>query len=385
MNRPPPSTPRIEVSLDNILNNLAEIRGAIGPAKNIMAVVKDLAYGCGSVTVSRTLEANGVSWLTVATAAEARTLRDGGITLPVLVLGACDKDELAWACENNVSISLNDAQDLAGFAGPGGTVRFHVNIDTGMGRLGLLSSELSEAVGKIRSTPRLVCEGAYTHLACADGPSASPVEAQLKKFRAALDLFRQNGISPRYIHYANSAALMRYPITPECNLVRPGITLYGCKPDPAQEFPLRLRPAVSLKAAVSKIKVVPAGTPVSYGGRYVTTRETHIATIPLGYGIGLPRKLTGVGSVLLGGRRYAIAGTVTMDYVMADIGPSTDVRVGDEAVAIGCQGTECITPDEVALQCGTIAYEILCGLSTRLDRYYILGGEVVEHVQGHYF
>jgi alanine racemase len=142
---------------------------------------------------------------------------------------------------------------------------------------------------------------------------------------------------------------------------------------------------VSLKAAVAKIKQVPAGTPVSYGGRYVTTRETLIATISLGYGIGLPRKLTGVGSVLLGGRRYAIAGTVTMDYVMADIGPSTDICVGDEAVAIGCQGGECISPDEVALQCGTIAYEILCGLSARLDRYYILGGEIVATQQGHYF
>ncbi len=166
---------------------------------------------------------------------------------------------------------------------------------------------------------------------------------------------------------------------------RPGITLYGCKPDPAQEFPLALRPVAALKAAVAKIKKVPSLTSISYGSRYLTTRETFIATIPLGYGIGLPRKLTGSGSVLIGGRRYAIAGTVTMDYIMADIGPDADIRVGDEAVAIGCQGSVRITPDDVALQCGTIAYEILCGLSSKLDRYYILRGEVVEHLQGHYF
>jgi alanine racemase len=382
MNRPRPC---IEVSLDNILHNVSEIRRVAGKGKGIIAVVKDLAYGCGSVMVSRTLASCGVEWLAVATAAEARTLRDGGITLPVLVLGACDTDELAWAGAHKVSISLNDIADLAVMAGAGTQVRLHVNIDTGMSRLGLLPSELETALSTLRGNPALICEGVYTHLACADVPGTDTVDIQINKFRAALDLLRKSGISPKFIHYANSAAIMRHPLSPECTLVRPGITIYGCKPDPLQDFPLALKPVVTLKAPLSKIKLVPAGTAVSYGARYVTSTETHIATIPLGYGIGLPRKLTGTGQVLIGGKRYAIAGTVTMDYIMADLGPKTDIRVGDEAVAIGYQGSECISPDELAAKCGTIAYEILCGLSTRLDRYFMLKGEVVGRQEGLYF
>jgi alanine racemase len=384
MNRQP-LHPCIEVSLDNILHNVSEIRRAAGKGKGIMAVVKDLAYGCGSVMVSSALASCGVEWLAVATAAEARALRDGGIVLPVLVLGACDVDELAWAGAHNVSVSLNDLADLGVTARAGAPIRLHVNIDTGMSRLGLLPSELESVVSTLRANPALVCEGAYTHLACADIPGTATVDNQTKKFKSALEILRQSGISPKFIHYANSSAIMRHPLLPECTLVRPGITIYGCKPDPLQDFPLNLRPAVTLKASVAKVKLVPAGTAVSYGARYVTSTETHIATIPLGYGIGLPRKLTGVGSVLIHGRRYAIAGTVTMDYIMVDLGPKTDVQVGDEAVAIGYQGHECISPDEIAAKCGTIAYEILCGLSTRLDRYFILKGEVVGRQEGLYF
>jgi alanine racemase len=148
---------------------------------------------------------------------------------------------------------------------------------------------------------------------------------------------------------------------------------------------LSLRPIVSFKAPVIKIKQVGPSTPISYGARYVTTANTHIATIPIGYGMGLPRKLTGTGCVLINGKRYAIAGTVTMDYVMVDLGQSTDIKVGDEAVAIGIQGAESITPDDIALQCGTIAYEILCGLSTRLERRYVRDGKVAEVQEGHYY
>ncbi len=377
--------PCIEVSLDNVLHNVSEIRRAAGKGKGIMAVVKDLAYGCGSVVVSRALASCGVEWLAVATAAEARALRDGGITLPVLVLGACDTDELAWAGAHKVSVSLNDVADLGVMTRAGTPVRIHVNVDTGMTRLGLLPTELGALVSALQNNSKLVCEGAYTHLACADVPGTGTVDIQTSKFRAALDILRKNGISPKFIHYANSAAIMRHPLSSECTLVRPGITIYGCKPDPLQDFPLALKPVVTLKAPVTKIKKVSAGTAISYGARYVTSAETHIATIPLGYGIGLPRKLTGAGSVLIRGRRYAIAGTVTMDYIMADVGLNTDVCVGDEAVAIGCQGSECISPDEVAAKCGTIAYEILCGLSTRLDRYFVLKGEVVGRQEGHYF
>jgi alanine racemase len=381
----PRHSPHIEVSLDNIIHNIGEIKKAVPSSKGIMAVVKDLAYGCGSVMVSKTLEENGVSWLAVAFAGEALALRDGGITLPILVLGECGKDELAWGAANNISFSLNDPADTAAWIESGLAVRFHLNVDTGMGRLGVLPQQLAAVIGVVKSNPRIVCEGAYTHLACADVPGTATVDNQLKRFREALDALRQNGISPRHIHYANSSAIMRFPVSPECTLVRPGITVYGCKPDPLQDFPLDLRSAVALKAHVAKIKRVPAGTPVSYGGRYVTSCDTTIATIPLGYGIGLPRLLTNKGAVLIGGKRYTIAGTVTMDYIMVDAGPQPVMRAGDEVVAIGYQGGGYISPDEVARHAGTIAYEILCGLSTKLERYYCLDGKIVHHQAGFYF
>jgi alanine racemase len=385
MTEKPRHSPFIEVSLDNIIHNIGEIRKVFPASKGIMAVVKDLAYGCGSVMVSKTLEANGVAWLAVAFAGEARALRDGGVTLPILMLGECGKDELAWGAANNISFSLNDPADVAAWIGSGVAVRFHLNVDTGMGRLGLLPKQLDAVIDAVKGNPRLVCEGAYTHLACADIPGTATVELQIKRFREALDALRQHGISPQHIHYANSSAIMRFPVSSECTLVRPGITIYGCKPDPCQDFPLDLRSAVTLKAHVAKIKHVPAGTPVSYGGRYVTPCDTTIATIPLGYGIGLPRILTNKGSVLIGGKRYTIAGTVTMDYIMVDAGPQSQMRVGDEAVAIGHQGGEYISPDEVARLAGTIAYEILCGLSTKLDRYYCRNCVTVHYQPGYYF
>jgi alanine racemase len=162
-------------------------------------------------------------------------------------------------------------------------------------------------------------------------------------------------------------------------MIRPGIVLYGCKPNPVQEITLDLKPVLALKARIVKLKQVPALTPVSYGGTYVTTRKTTIATIALGYGQGLPRRLSNKGHVLINGRKYGIAGRVTMDYIMADVGCIPEMAVGDEVVAIGCQGTECITPDEVAAACDTIGYEILCAVSPLIDRLYILNGDVIHH------
>ena len=385
MNDPSRCSPLLEISLDNIVHNLGEIRRVIPAGKGIMAVVKDLAYGCGSVPVSRILEANGVSFLAVAYADEARILRAQNIALPILVLGTCNSEDLAWGAANNISFSLNDLSDIAAWKSLDAAIRFHLNVDTGMGRLGVLPQQLGQIAEAIQRNKRLMCEGVYTHLASADVPATDTVERQLKLFSDAISFLRQAGVPFSHIHYANSAGLMRFPLSPDCTLVRPGITLYGCKPDPAQQFPLALKSAVTLKGPVIKVKHVPSGTPISYGGRYVTAAESHIATVALGYGIGLPRRLTGKGSVLIKGKRFAIAGTVTMDYIMVDVGTPPAASVGDEVVAIGYQGEGYISPDEVALQCQTIAYEILCHLSTRLERKYIYKNNVFHHMSGFFF
>jgi alanine racemase len=377
--------PSISVSLDNLLYNLAQIQQHAPPDAGIIAVVKDNAYGCGSVMIARTLEQNGVSHLAVAAPAEARALRDNGVSLPILVFGQCAGNDLAWGFSNNILFSLNDITDLDMWIESACKVRFHVAVDTGMGRLGILPGQAGLVSEKVKNAPLLACEGIYTHFAKADEPGTTSVAEQLKLFKNVIRQFAQNGIMPRHVHYANSAALLRFPLDPACTLVRPGITLYGCRPDPSRDFGISLKPVVSLKSYVVKTKRVPAKTPLSYGGTYVTPGDTTIATISLGYGIGLPRRLGNTGSVLIRGKRYTIAGRVTMDYIMADVGPDTDILPGDEAVAIGCQGSECITADDIAASAGTIGYEILCGLSSRLDRYYYLGGKVIHHLPGYIY
>ena len=374
----------VEISLDNLIHNLHQVKSAVPPSVGIIAVVKDNAYGCGSVEIARSLEAHGVGFFAVAGGTEAQALRAGGIRSPILLLGVAAARDIAWGADNHIHFSCTDLSDLVAFMKSGKTIAIHLNIDTGMGRLGLGASELSRAIDLLRGNPPLVCEGIYTHLAKADNPDTGAISRQLIHFRKAVNALSERGIRPPIVHYGNSAAVMRYPLE-ECTFVRPGITLYGCKPDPGQDFKLDLKPVLSLKSHIVKIKRVPAGTAVSYGGRYVTSADTTIATIAAGYGQGVPRSLGGRGEVLVGGKRYGIAGTVTMDFIMIDTGPDPSVNVGDEAVIIGTQGPQSISPDELAAHCNTIAYEILCNISSTIDRFYLLDGAVVRFEPGRPF
>ncbi len=373
--------PRVEISLDNLVHNLGVIRSRLGAGQSVMAVVKDCAYGCGARVVARTLEEEGVDFFAVARADEAKDLRAGAIRSPILVLGECSADEALWAAANDVRLSVNDAADVDALGALGAHVRVHVNIDTGMRRMGILAAEARAVAAQLLSYPGIEVEALYSHFASADVPKTRTVQAQYRRFVRAQEAFGKAGIKPRLIHVANTAAIARFPLT-AAHYVRPGIALYGCSPNPSQDFGLPLRPIASLKAHVIKLKKVPKGSPVSYGGRYVARCTTYIATIPLGYAHGVPRLLTNKGHVLIGGKRYRIAGTVTMDYIMVDAGPKPHMAVGDEAVVMGLQGDDCIHPDEVARQCKTIAYEILCCLSKRIDRYYLRGGKVVVHESG---
>jgi alanine racemase len=377
--------PYIEVYLDNLIHNISEIRKKIPRSKGIMAVVKDMAYGCGCVPISKTFQENNIEFLAVAFAKEAFFLRKNNINLPILVFSSGEKNDWELGFNQNIIFSLNDLTDAILWQQSSLPIKFHINVDTGMGRLGILPSEISVIIEIIKNNPNLICDGIYTHLACADIPSTNTVDIQLKKFKQVIEILRQNGINPSQIHYANSAGIMRFPLDNECTLVRPGISLYGCNPDPNQDFGIKLKSVIGLKARIIKIKQVSANTPISYCSRYITSSDTNIATIPLGYSAGLPRHLTNKGCVLIKGRRYKIAGTVTMDYIMVDIGKKTDLKIGDEVVAIGYQGNEYIGPDEVASNCNTIAYEILCGLGKHLDRYFIKENQIILHQEGYFF
>jgi alanine racemase len=379
--QPPSHLPYVEISLDALLHNLAQIRSRLTTDQGVMAVVKDCAYGLGAAPVSAALEKAGVAFFAVAKTVEARALREAGITSPLLILGECDNDEIRWASKNAVRLTLNDLSTIEQWRSAGCAVQAHINIDTGMRRMGLAPHEIPLLVAALKSVSAVRVEGLFTHFACADAPATATVDEQRRAFAAARKTLAENGITPACVHTENSATLARLH-TAETHLVRPGIALYGCNPDPAQDFGLALKQVASLKSHIVKIKQVPAGTAVSYGGRYLTSQATSIATIPLGYAHGLPRSLGNRGDVLVRGKRYRIAGTVTMDYIMIDAGPSAELAVGDEVVAIGCQGNDCVSADEVARNCSTISYEILCGLNTCIDRFYYQDNRCVLHQPG---
>jgi alanine racemase len=365
-----------------LLHNLSQIRRVLPREVGIIAVVKDSSYGCGSLRIAKAIEGSGdAAFFAVARSVEAVALRKFGVTLPILVLGMAVEEELRFGAENGVSFALNDLSDIDRWESCGVGIDFHVNIDTGMSRMGLLPREIDTLTDKLNKSRGIRISGAFTHLANADEPGTQTVNRQLVKFQAGIDKLRRGGYPPAHIHYGNSAAFLRFPLS-GCTLARPGVALYGCKPDPAQDFDIDLKPVASLISHVVKMKKVSAATPVSYGGNYVTETDTWIATIPLGYAHGLPRYLNGKGSVLIGGARYRIAGNVTMDYIMVDAGANPSISLGDEVAAIGSQGGESITPDDVALTGNTIGYEVLCNLGTTIDRFYTLGGKIIHHEPG---
>lgn len=375
-------SPHVEISLDNLLHNVEQIRTLLSPDKKILAVVKDNSYGCGSIQIAKALEHHGnVDSFAVARPDEAFALRENGIRGSILVLGRASLAQVEKGTLQNITFTLNDLDDFEIWTQCKNHIHFHCNIDTAMHRLGLLPPEIPELIKEIKKNNKFHLDGAFTHLANADEPDSPTVESQRSTFFKCIDLLRSAGCTNLEIHYGNSAGLMCFPLT-DYSMVRPGIALYGCQPEPNRKFCLNLKPILSLKSSVVKIKKVPAGTPVSYGGHYITPQETYIATIAIGYGNGLPRALSNKGYVLIGGKRYRIAGNITMDYLMVDAGPNPEIKIGDEVVVIGTQGNEQITPDEIARMISTISYEILCNISNSIDRYYLFNDSIVLNKSG---
>ncbi|HEX2958370.1 MAG TPA: alanine racemase [Chitinispirillaceae bacterium] len=375
----------IEISLDNLLYNVDNIKQSIPPDLKIIAVVKDNAYGCGATPVASFLEKfHKVDMFTVARIEEAAQLRNNGISLPILILGKTSPELISESTGKNFIYTLNEVNDCYLWSKLNTPVEFHINIDTGMTRMGILPHEIHNVLCALKETTNLHCKGMYTHFTSADVPGTPTVAQQLSIFNHALSTLKTNGIHPEVIHTSNSAGLSRF--TPEgCTHVRPGIMLYGCKPDPAQEFPIPLKPIMTLKSNVVRLKQVPEGTKVSYGGNYSTPSETWIAVIPAGYGQGIPRFLSSCGEVLIRGRRYRIAGNVTMDYIMVDAGPQPEIALGDEVIIIGVQGHDKITPDEIAIKGNTIGYEIICNLGKSIRRIYRHNGSITCEIPGTIF
>ena len=354
-----------EVDLGLIRVNAAELlRVADGAA--LCAVVKADGYGHGAVPVARAALDGGATWLAVALVEEGLALRDAGIDAPVLVLSEPPAPAMADVVAHGLTPTVYTRTGVEALRGSGLAV--HVKVDTGMHRVGAPVEEALEvAAAAVDAGLRL--EGLWTHFAVADEVDSDFTLRQRHRFEDARRRFASAGLSPTMVHAANSAGALLHDDV-RYDMVRCGISLYGYAPAAGLTVPATLRPALTLRAEVSHVRVLEAGERVSYGLRYELRERSVVATVPLGYADGVPRRLSAVGGeVLVGGRRCPIAGTITMDQLMVDCGPDAEVAVGDEVVLIGGD----ITAEDWARRLDTISYEILCGIGPRVPRRYVGG------------
>jgi len=359
-----------EINLDNLSYNFGQIKKMVSPKTKIMVTVKADAYGHGLVPVSKRLIAQGVDFLGVASIDEGIKLRQAGIKLPILILGLILKKNIeplfkygltATICEEELALVLNNKA-----RSQGRPIKVHIKVDTGMGRIGVLHQDAEKLIKKIHRLKFINIEGVFTHLAFADLNKDFTLH-QISLFEDLICRLDKSGINIPLIHAANSMGIIDYKSS-HFNMVRPGLVIYGLYP--RENLRIKLKPVLSLKTKVIFVKRLPAGSGVSYARTYITKKATQIATLPIGYGDGYPRNLSNKAPVLIGGRRFKIAGRICMDQIMVDVG-NFRVKIGDEVVLIGSQGRNKITAEELADLSGTIPYEIVCGLGSRIPRIYI--------------
>lgn len=367
-----------EIDLDAIAHNVRVVRAVVEPSE-VWAVVKADAYGHGAVAVARAALAAGAAGLCVALVQEGVRLRQAGIDAPVLILSEQPPEQLVDVVTHRLMPTLasrSGVDAMASAVGAGRDVAVQLKVDTGMNRSGVDPSDAVAIADAIAEHPQLRLQGVFTHLAKADEPAAAANDLQLRRFDVALDALAGAGHRPPLVHAANSAGALALPRS-RFDLVRVGIAMYGIEPGPdVSDLCADLRPALSLHARISRVHRVPAGEGVSYGLCHVFARESTVATVPIGYADGVPRRLfTTGGEVLIHGRRLPIVGAVTMDQLMVDctaIAGDRGVEVGDDVVLIGAQvgslGADAIPAEEWAERLGTIGYEIVCGISPRIER-----------------
>ena len=376
----------VEIDLDALTDNFRAIRRMLSPNTKLCCVIKANAYGHGALTVASLYEALGADFLAVSNIEEALEVRLGGITLPILILGYTSPEEAGALAGYGITqcvFSLDYAKALSREAEKAGvTVKAHIKLDSGMGRIGFpigplspLEDSLSEIVTAV-SLPALSCEGVFTHFAKSDMGEAGRAytEEQLRCFRHALALLSERGVTFGTVHAANSAALCDYPDA-AFDMVRAGIVLYGYPPSSETVGLPPLRPALSLKSVLDMIKPLAVGQSVSYGGDFVADTPTAVATVPIGYADGLWRGMSVKGlNPTVAGKPCPVIGRICMDQCMLDVSDAPDAALGDVVTVFGAGG-EAI--DALAERLGTIPYELICALGERLPRVYYRSGEAV--------
>lgn len=363
-----------DVDLEAVRHNIGELRRVAAPAE-VCAVVKADGYGHGAGPVARAALDAGASWLAVAHVAEAAALRADGIDAAILLLSEPTEDQVHHAVRLGLHITAYTKELIARLGAAaeatGEVVPVHLKVDTGMHRVGARPSDAVGLASAIDEHPALELRAVWTHCAVADEPDDPFTAQQLERYDSVVDAIEAAGVRVPLRHAANSAAALVHPAA-RYDLVRCGIAVYGIPPAPALAGIADLRPVVRLATEVAFVQEVAAGERISYGLRHRFDRDTVVATLPIGYADGVFRRLGIEGQeVLIGGRRHPMVGVVTMDQVMVDVGPGAEVRAGDEAVLLGRQGDEEVTPDEWAQRAGTIAYEVVCALGARVERRHL--------------
>jgi alanine racemase len=368
----------VEVDLDNLLFNIASIRRHIREGTRILLTVKADAYGHGAVQVARAVS-DGVDMFGVATIDEAIELKQSGIEARrVLILSPVLEKEIPRVIEEGFAVTASYhafASTLSRLAQEsGGRVDIHIEVDTGMGRTGVSLEDAEEEIMRIALLPGVSIGGVYTHFPVSD-TDAEFTRSQIMSFLALVTALRSRGVSVPMIHSANSSAL-DLMMESHMDMVRPGLLAYGyLASGPAGSVPAK--PVMSWKSRLVQIRRIPAGRGISYGKTFTTQRDTVMGVVPVGYGHGLPFRLSNRGEVLVSGRRVPIMGNVTMDMTMIDLTDLADIpKPGDEVVFFGTQDGNAISLHELAGWAETIPYEILCGISKRVPRTYLRKGKV---------
>jgi alanine racemase len=372
------------VDLDAIAHNVQALRKHVGPQVDIFAVVKAQAYGHGAVQVSRVAVENGADRLAVGRLDEGIELRQAGIHALILVMSYAVPAETEIMVEHDLIPTINTAEGAQAYANRaaalGKTATIHVKVDTGMGRYGVMPEEVVPFLNYLSDLPGLVVEGLYTHFATADATDKTYAHQQFARFLDIIEAVRLAGYNIPIYHSANSAGTLDLPDM-HLDAVRPGLAVYGMYPSVEVKRDVPLKPALSLKSHVARVRTLPKGSSVGYGRTFVTSRPTPIALILVGYGDGYHRILSNRGHVLIRGQRAPIVGRVCMDQFMVDASGIKGVTQDDEVVLLGEQGEAAITAEELAALTETINYEVTTSILQRVPRIYIRDGQVVEIVR----
>lgn len=368
----------VEIDLDAMKWNLEQIRSIISKKVKILLVVKADAYGHGAARISQFAAECGVDMLGVATLDEGKELRQTGIHLPILILSPVLPEELDHVLEFNLAVTASTyefAEEASGAALRRNTpCTLHVEVDTGMGRAGLPLNNAVETIEQICRLPGLHVEGIFTHFPASDSDTDFTTD-QIHTFIEVVEQLYRSGLTFRFVHCANSAAVLNFPFS-HFNMIRPGLLVYGNSPSIVLKDRLDVIPVMSFKTKLVLVRDMPPGASISYGRTYISERQMKMGIIPVGYGHGMSHRLSNRGAVLFRGQRVPMIGRVTMDMTMIDVSGLSNPAVGEEVVIFGKQGESEISADDVASWDGTLNYEVLSRISKRVVRVYLLSGKI---------